>query len=509
MERRSLSGTAPGNPLPLRTEYLVPKEVQLTCASLENYAEFFDVCGGAENGQLLVFSVREDPRQGSGIWARFMSARGQKAALFPLMSGDILVQMDSFPVSGLRLTEFKALFDYRIRNSYLYGTRTPDKRLRDEINDYFAEPVKFARRNSFDEALGYKLRTKDSEQLPDVVFITVMKDLLLMAEERPGVTFRSNMLQIVGSSLRGHVYFLDLRKDISFGTYGTVYFSFVERQCDIRHDSPRQKIEPGLAVKRLRRNGRDTEFEKMYENVDQLRLLKHPNLVDYHTIIVDADNQSWILMEYCEGSNLRRYQSLLGPKVHSRILTQVACGLEFLHQKRIVHGDLRCSTILLSGVNLKARICGLDTHHQLKPGQSTIKTASGKPFYMSPEMLHLAEFEQSDKSRPVNTATDIWSIECLLFKMILPDGSLPYEYLPGYPLDEQAEEPGQMHEILYRLKLCEGRMPWLSAISKFPKRLQTIITTCFEYDPAKRMSASQLYDSLIAWCTSKKFELMV
>ena len=100
---------------------------------------------------------------------------------------------------------------------------------------------------------------------------------------------------------------------------------------------------------------------KDYESMDRIdrnetdilfSLGRHANIVHLYNILISAENDMVIIMEYCEmdlGKFLKKYP-LCGLTVRLDVARQVAAGVEFLHSRNppIIHKDLKPQNILLN-----------------------------------------------------------------------------------------------------------------------------------------------------------------
>uniref|UniRef100_A0AAX7VU72 non-specific serine/threonine protein kinase n=1 Tax=Astatotilapia calliptera TaxID=8154 RepID=A0AAX7VU72_ASTCA len=142
----------------------------------------------------------------------------------------------------------------------------------------------------------------------------------------------------------------------------------------------------------------ESEKQMLVSKVNLLRELKHPNIVRYYDRIIDWTNTTlYIVMEYCEGSDL---SSLIS----------------------------RCITFLVF-----VMVLGLLTQHNW--GSTTFV---GTPYYMSPEQINRMSY---------NEKSDIWSLGCLLYELCAL--SPPFTAYNQKELAEKIRE-GKFRRIPYR-----------------------------------------------------------
>lgn len=140
------------------------------------------------------------------------------------------------------------------------------------------------------------------------------------------------------------------------------------------------------------------------------KMIVHENII--RTLdLCKTTNNIYIICEYCEGGDLYTYVKKKGKLSEDEalgIITQVAKSVNLLHNRRIIHRDIKSANILLKNGLVKlgdfgfAEFVGLDFAKGLY--------SVGSPIYMSPEAF--ADSEYSYKS-------DTWSIGIILYEMLI------------------------------------------------------------------------------------------
>ena len=190
------------------------------------------------------------------------------------------------------------------------------------------------------------------------------------------------------------------------------------------------KLGRRVAIKLLpHHNASDANASKRFETEAQAAAaLNHPNVATIYSI-EETDNQTFLVMEYIEGKELKDIinssTSLLKVWGLNGILDyvmQIASGLQAAHSKEIVHRDIKSANIMLNNSgNIKIMDFGLarfrGTVHLTKTG-----TTVGTIAYMAPEQF---------LSNEVDHLADIWSFGVVLYELLT--GELPFkgEYDPA------------------------------------------------------------------------------
>jgi len=148
--------------------------------------------------------------------------------------------------------------------------------------------------------------------------------------------------------------------------------------------------------------------------------LAHSNLVS----VFDCDQfdgQYFIAMEYVEGMSLGqvlRRQGALPLPLALCFLNQAAAGLQYIHEKNIIHRDIKPDNMIIDACGaLKIMDLGLAKDHFEGDHSMTVTGAvMGSPHYMSPEQIH--------DSKTVDHRTDLYSLGITLYQLVV--GQVPF-----------------------------------------------------------------------------------
>ncbi|CAK0854836.1 unnamed protein product [Prorocentrum cordatum] len=144
-----------------------------------------------------------------------------------------------------------------------------------------------------------------------------------------------------------------------------------------------------------------------------LASLKHPYIVRYRETFHEDD---WlcIVMDYCEGGDLsdrikkmRQSGKSFPQEQVLRWFTQCVLALKYIHDRHILHRDLKSGNFFLSkSGNIKMGDFGIAK--VLECTAACAQTQIGTPYYLSPEIC---------QGKPYAWGSDIWSMGCILFEM--------------------------------------------------------------------------------------------
>ena len=214
------------------------------------------------------------------------------------------------------------------------------------------------------------------------------------------------------------------------------------------------KLKREVALKFLPRQISASEEERKRFKIEAQAAgaLNHPNIATIHAID-DVDDETFIVMEYIDGEELK--EKIIGGRLPVDqtigIATQITNGLQAAHKKGITHRDIKSSNIMITDEGqVKIMDFGLA---KLRSGTQVTKsgTTLGTVAYMSPEQ---ARGERADHR------SDIWSFGVVLYEMLA--GKLPFhgDYDPVVIYAIQSVEPQVISEER------KGLPPVLEAVVK-------------------------------------------
>ena len=220
----------------------------------------------------------------------------------------------------------------------------------------------------------------------------------------------------------------------------------------------------------------EKEKQNIVSEVNILKELHHPNIVQYYDRIIDKENQKiYIIMEYCEGGDIGKIiKKLKTTKEHFpeeliwKFFIQVLQALKTCHtfkdgKSKILHRDIKPSNVFLDGEN-NAKLGDFGLSRILSEENKFAYSRVGTPYYMSPEQIEDLKY---------NEKSDIWSLGCFLYEMAT--------FSPPFNASNQ---------LSLALKIKSGNVENIPNI--YSQELSSVIMCLMRVNPDNRPNAEEI-----------------
>jgi serine/threonine protein kinase len=237
-----------------------------------------------------------------------------------------------------------------------------------------------------------------------------------------------------------------------------------------------------------------------YENeIFNLLSLSHPNILQYLCGFYDEDKKEFSLVMELMSKDLCTYmkencgprrQILFSIPVVVDLMLQMARGIEYLHTKKIYHGNLNPCNILLRARNsqegyFQAKVVGFGLSSVTNGENNTTRTSPthnpiveeiNPSVWYAPEVLtELEQMKNASTSCKYSEKADAYSFGMICFELLT--GKVPFEdnHLQG---DRTSQN------------IKAGERPLFPYHS--PKYLVSLIKKCWQTDPSQRPTFSSI-----------------
>ena len=321
---------------------------------------------------------------------------------------------------------------------------------------------------------------------------------------------------------------LDKSNVLGKGSFGIVYKGIYNSKDNteevafkkIPQDILRDNIKLQSLVNEISISGTINQNDNKKDNKDS----NNENIVRFIDI-ADIDNDKYLVYEFCNGGDLKRYLRYFrkfNEKMIQNFMTQIIKGLQVLHNKKIVHHDLKPENILvqlcpneeklednLMKINNIMEITDaknkylnredklLDNKEILKLlGQSKMKLSdfglskckeefeynkeevSGSPLYIDPILFK----PESDKTTIDDEKVDIWALGIIAYELFFYD--LPFQPFP--PSIERLKKAFEQGEYVIDFKKCDD--------GKISKQFLSFLNCCLQLDRNIRPLTDELLE---------------
>lgn len=223
----------------------------------------------------------------------------------------------------------------------------------------------------------------------------------------------------------------------------------------------------------------DSHVARLHQQVRALAQISHPNIMSLYDIGC-KNRLCFITSELIEGVTIIDYvrpasrsgegRSMLNEDRLRSVLRQLGSAIQALHEKGLVHCDLKPSIVLVTS---EARLVLVDfdmlKHISDRPPEQ-ITLPEGTPIYMSPEQV---------VPRSATSASDWYSVGVMLYEALT--GKLPFS--------------GKIFELMANKVNLDPPQP-IEVAGGIPEDLNDLCMQLLQRDPRKRANGSEVLDLL-------------
>eukprot|EP01025_Chloroclados_australasicus_P061649 TRINITY_DN8104_c1_g1_i2.p2 TRINITY_DN8104_c1_g1~~TRINITY_DN8104_c1_g1_i2.p2 ORF type:complete len:378 (+),score=40.27 TRINITY_DN8104_c1_g1_i2:135-1268(+) len=264
---------------------------------------------------------------------------------------------------------------------------------------------------------------------------------------------------------------------IGSGGYGTVYVGMYRGE----------KIAFKVFHKEMQGDLDKAQQEEWCQSMEMLCSLDHPNLIKNYGVCIQKGHRA-LVMQFANKGNLFSWihvkKQSLSEGMILKTIRAVAKALVYLHERKIMHRDIKSENILIhqDGNHLDIKIADFDLT-QSRGDDSVVETVRGRG------TLNYAAPELYTPPASINEKVDIFSVAMVAYECVS-------RQIPWYNTPELT---------IINMVSNHGKRPQIPATCSTP--LRNLIEQCWDQKPANRPSAKeleQMCDKLLEMRRSKQ-----
>ncbi|KAM3146684.1 hypothetical protein pb186bvf_001214 [Paramecium bursaria] len=208
--------------------------------------------------------------------------------------------------------------------------------------------------------------------------------------------------------------------------------------------------------------------EDAINEVNMLKDLYHPCIIRYRESFVDKNRYLCIVMDYADEGTLdqkiniyKQNNEYMNEQQVLEWFTQMCLAVKYIHDKRIIHRDLKTQNIFIKANEIKLGDFGIAKMLQTN---GLCKTSIGTPYFISPEVC---------QKIPYDTQSDIWSLGCILYEMMALRHAFDAKTMEG----------------LF-IKIIRGQYPPVP--NHFSEDLKNLLAQMLTVEPEKRIKIDEI-----------------
>jgi serine/threonine protein kinase len=222
------------------------------------------------------------------------------------------------------------------------------------------------------------------------------------------------------------------------------------------------------------RKGQNIPRSSLENEIEILKSLKHPNIVQLYETLEDQSS-IYLIMELVNGSDLFEIKSALGgtlrPSSVLSLMTPLLNTLSYLHSLNIIHHDIKPENIIVDYIHNTIKLIDFGSATSLT--KSSEIPVGGTLNYMAPEVL----LNMRGARNVCDKSVDVWSIGVLTFLLISG----------VHPFDSEKTSDNILNRIISGKYKFKGTI-W----DKVPKECKDFTKNCLIVEAKKRSTVVEL-----------------
>jgi len=212
----------------------------------------------------------------------------------------------------------------------------------------------------------------------------------------------------------------------------------------------------------------ENDLDEIIKEIKIMKLCKSPYIISYYGSYF-KDSELWIVMEFCGGGSVSDLMKITDKNLNEEqiavVLKDALKGLDYLHELKKIHRDIKAGNILLNDKG-EGKLADFGVSGQLSDTMAKRQTVIGTPFWMAPEVIQEVGYD---------VKADIWSLGITAIE--LAESKPPY---------------ANIHPMRAIFMIPSRPPPKLSEPDKWSKEFNDFVSQCLTKNPEYRPSASTL-----------------
>lgn len=254
---------------------------------------------------------------------------------------------------------------------------------------------------------------------------------------------------------------LTLGEKIGQGGFGVVYKGTLHGHIPV-------------AVKQLHTQLGPKQQQDFRQEAEAMAKFRSPQVVQFYGVCIEKVPYM-LVMEYMPNGSLfsvLQSSQVLDWSLRQRMAWEGASGLDYLHRAGTLHRDVKALNALVDGEwHIKLTDFGLATAKDEVAKASSANNAAGTLLWMAPELL------AEDDNVRCSVKTDVYSYGVMVWEIAAR--KIPFQGVKA---------------AVATVRISQGTRETIPADCPLP--LKTVITRCWDGDPAKRPTLTEVITSL-------------
>ncbi|KAL3659538.1 hypothetical protein V7S43_015526 [Phytophthora oleae] len=243
--------------------------------------------------------------------------------------------------------------------------------------------------------------------------LTGMKPIVPLRKRGQSFRETKNMVTMVDADGRRHLNQYKFLEQLGKGAYGIV---FKVETTDTKEVFAAKCVDK-KALKRIRVGRFGNALQSVKKELTIWKRFKHRHIVVLREVIdTDDSDELYMISELVDGGPVLDDDikcTPLNAELTKTYFTHLIEGIDFLHENKIIHRDIKPGNLLLKTIDENEKILKIadfGVSHEMENDNDSMRQTAGTAIFMAPEMLTGESFQ----GKPI----DIWACGVTLYMFV-------------------------------------------------------------------------------------------